>query len=76
MNVPTNNRACVGYTVSDATITLAAIDPCYCCTERTIGVDVNSGKTILTWKDLLKLSQQKTQKLLERYNSRMDRIWT
>jgi membrane-bound hydrogenase subunit alpha len=76
MNVPTNNRACVGYTVSDATITLAAIDPCYCCTERTIAVDVNTGKKILAWKDLLRLSQQKTQKLMEKYNSRMGRIWT
>lgn len=76
MNVPTNNRACVGYTVSDATITLAAIDPCYCCTERTAVIDASSGKKIMTAKDLLKLSRQKTERLLEKYNSRMDRIWT
>jgi membrane-bound hydrogenase subunit alpha len=75
MNVPTNYRACVGYTVSDATITLAAIDPCYCCTERTAVIDVSSGKQIMTGKDLLRLSRQKTEKLLEKYNSRMDRIW-
>jgi NADH-quinone oxidoreductase subunit D len=76
MNVPTNNRACVGYTVSDATITLAAIDPCYCCTERMIAVDADSGKQLMGWKDLLRMSQQKTHKLMEKYKSRMDKIWT
>jgi NADH-quinone oxidoreductase subunit D len=76
MNVPTNKRACVGYTISDATITLAAIDPCYCCTERTIVVEAGTGKKMMTGKDLLRLSQQKTAKLMERYESRMDKIWT
>ena len=76
MNVPTNYRAVVGYTVSDATITLAAIDPCYCCTERTLVVDADSGKQIMGWKELLRLSQEKTYKLMERYKSRMDKIWT
>ena len=75
MNVPTNNRAVVGYTVSDATITLAAIDPCYCCTERTIVVDVDTGKRLMGWKELLRLSQEKTRKLMEKYKSRMDRVW-
>jgi membrane-bound hydrogenase subunit alpha len=76
MNVPTNNRAVVGYTVSDATITLAAIDPCYCCTERALVVDADSGKQLMGWKDLLRLSQEKTRKLMGKYKSRMDKIWT
>jgi membrane-bound hydrogenase subunit alpha len=75
MNVPTNKRACVGYMVSDATITLAAIDPCYCCTERALVVEAGTGKKIMTGKDLLKLSQDKTRKLMEKYTSRMDKIW-
>lgn len=75
MNVPTNYRAVVGYTVSDATITLAAIDPCYCCTERAIVVDAETGKGIMGWKDLLRLSQEKTRRLMERYKSRMDEVW-
>jgi len=75
MNVPTNKRACVGYTVSDATITLAAIDPCYCCTERTLVVDANTGRQLLTGKDLLRLSHEKTRKLMEKYGSRMEKIW-
>jgi NADH-quinone oxidoreductase subunit D len=76
MNVPTNKRACVGYTVSDATITLAAIDPCYCCTERTLVVEAGTGKRLMNGKDLLGLSQEKTRKMLEKYGSRMDKIWT
>ena len=34
MNVASDKVACVGGTISDAAITLAAVDPCYCCTER------------------------------------------
>jgi len=73
MNVPTNKRACVGYTVSDATITLAAIDPCYCCTERTMVVEAGTGKRLMTGKDLLGLSQEKTRRLLDKYGSRWTR---
>ncbi|MFZ1947669.1 MAG: nickel-dependent hydrogenase large subunit [bacterium] len=76
MNVPTNKRACVGYTVSDATITLAAIDPCYCCTERTMVVEAGTGRKIATGKDLLRMSHEKTRNLIEKYGSRMDRIWS
>jgi NADH-quinone oxidoreductase subunit D len=75
MNVPTNRRAVVGYTVSDATITLAAIDPCYCCTERTVVFDVCTGKALMTGKDLLRRSHEKTRDLMEKYSSRMDKIW-
>lgn len=75
MNVPTNHRAVVGYTVSDATITLAAIDPCYCCTERAIVVDADTGKKLMGGKELLRLSQEKTRSLMGKYKSRMDKIW-
>jgi NADH-quinone oxidoreductase subunit D len=34
MNLPTYKATIVGETISDATIILASIDPCYCCTER------------------------------------------
>ncbi len=63
MNVPTNKISVIGETVSDATIILAAVDPCYCCTERTTVVDKNSGKKILSGEDLIRLSQEKTKKV-------------
>jgi len=63
MNIPTNQKSVVGGTISDATITLAAVDPCYCCTERVAVFDRKTGKKSMTGQDLIKLSQEKTLKL-------------
>ncbi len=63
MNVPTNKVAVVGETISDATIILAAVDPCYCCTERTAVVDVKTKKKVMDSADLIRLSQEKTERL-------------
>ena len=71
MNVPTNLTAVINETVSDATIILAAVDPCYCCTERIAVVDMDTGKTILKPKDLIRLSQEKTEKIRKALNSRI-----
>ena len=65
MNVPTNQVAVLGETVSDATIILAAVDPCYCCTERMAAIDMNTGKKVLSSRDLIRLSQEKTRKLMK-----------
>jgi len=45
MNFPTFRETVVGETVSDATIILAAIDPCYCCTERLLIVDHHDARS-------------------------------
>lgn len=63
MNVATNNTACVGGSVADATIILAAVDPCYCCTERVAVFNRKNGKQILDGEDLVRLSQEKTERL-------------
>jgi NADH-quinone oxidoreductase subunit D len=63
MNVASNKIAAVGGTISDATITLAAVDPCYCCTERVAVIDKSQDKKILNGWDLIKLSQEKTERL-------------
>jgi NADH-quinone oxidoreductase subunit D len=63
MNVASNKVSAVGGTISDAAITLAAVDPCYCCTERTTVLEKNTDKKILNGWDLIKLSQEKTEKL-------------
>lgn len=62
MNLPTYQEALVGETLSDATIILAAIDPCYCCTERVTVMDAQNTKNrkIYTQHDLIRLSHQKT----------------
>ena len=63
MNVPTNQVTVIGETISDATIILAAVDPCYCCTERVAVIDKRTNKKLFTAEDLIKLSQEKTIKL-------------
>jgi NADH-quinone oxidoreductase subunit D len=63
MNVPTDRVAVLGETVADATIILAAVDPCYCCTERMAAVDAATGEQVWSSADLIKLSQRKTEKL-------------
>ena len=65
MNFPTFRETVIGSTVSDATIILAAIDPCYCCTERMIVVD-DSDRTMMNGHDLIRLSQEKTKRVREK----------
>lgn len=65
MNFPTFKATVVGETISDATIILAAIDPCYCCTERLTVMD-RDRKTLLTGEDLIRLSQEKTKRLYKK----------
>jgi len=62
MNLPTYKSTIVGETLSDATIILAAIDPCYCCTER-VAVRNLEGTKLYNGEDLVRLSQEKTESL-------------
>lgn len=61
VNIPTFKASCKGIPVADALITLAAVDPCYCCTERAIKL-VNPENDPLQF-DLLKLSRAKTEQI-------------
>jgi hypothetical protein len=64
MNVPTNQEAVIGETIADATIILAAVDPCYCCTERMAAVvDPNTDQVIVAGKELMRLAHEKTERL-------------
>ena len=65
MNVPSNEVAVKGYSIADAILVLAAVDPCYCCTERM--VTLYDGDRKLTGKDLLKLSWKKTEQLKKKF---------
>ncbi|MDD5584586.1 MAG: nickel-dependent hydrogenase large subunit [Candidatus Omnitrophica bacterium] len=66
MNVPSNLVTVPGYTISDAAITLAAVDPCYCCTERSAAF-LKTGEKVLTGDELVKLSIDKTEQLKKEY---------
>ncbi|MFA7709594.1 MAG: NADH:ubiquinone oxidoreductase, partial [Candidatus Neomarinimicrobiota bacterium] len=61
VNIPTYTASCKGIPVADALITLAAVDPCYCCTERSLRLVDSSRKPYDL--DLKKLSRAKTEKI-------------
>lgn len=64
VNIFSNEVACVGQEVADAALVLAAVDPCYCCTERVIVVDdVTGNEKTIKGSDLVKLSQDKTKRI-------------
>ncbi|MCK4807495.1 MAG: nickel-dependent hydrogenase large subunit, partial [Candidatus Aegiribacteria sp.] len=69
MNLPTYKATVIGQTISDATIILAAIDPCYCCTER-IAVKDGKGRMHYNGQDLIRLSREKTEKIRQRMGGR------
>ena len=63
-NIPTYKATCIGQPLADVTITLASIDPCYSCTERMALVkDASSGRPLMDFGDLVRLSQKKTEEL-------------
>jgi membrane-bound hydrogenase subunit alpha len=64
VNIATFRKSCVGQTISDATISLAAVDPCYCCTERlAVAYDRTSGKKVLNAREIIEKSADKTSEL-------------
>ncbi len=62
VNVPSFRASCIGQHIADVTITLAAVDPCYSCTERLAVVDGHSN-IVHDYEALLKLSREKTARL-------------
>ena len=68
MNFPTFRETVIGETISDATIILAAIDPCYCCTERMLIVNSHD-KNVMDVNELIRLSQEKTRLIKDKYKA-------
>jgi len=62
VNVPSFKASCIGGRIADVTITLAAVDPCYSCTERLAVVDGHD-KVIHDYEALLRLSRDKTARI-------------
>ena len=64
-NIATFKKSCIGQSISDATISLAAVDPCYCCTERlAVAVDRHTGRRIMNAKEIIEHSAQLTKRLI------------
>ena len=64
VNVPSFKVSCIGEKIADVTITLAAVDPCYSCTERLAVVENN--KVICDYDMLLRLSRERTDEIRKR----------
>lgn len=64
MNLISNEIAVKGYSIADAALCLAAVDPCYCCTERMAAFQ--DGKLRFDGKVLLRLSVEKTERIRAR----------
>jgi membrane-bound hydrogenase subunit alpha len=62
VNVPSFRASCIGQSIADVTITLAAVDPCYSCTERLAVVDKHNN-IVQDYETLLRLSREKTESL-------------
>ena len=62
VNVPSFKASCIGQQIADVTLTLAAVDPCYSCTERIAVVDGRKN-IIHDYESLLKLSREKTERI-------------
>jgi NADH-quinone oxidoreductase subunit D len=62
VNVPSFKASCIGADIADVTITLAAVDPCYSCTERLAVVDRHCSVTH-DYETLLRLSREKTARI-------------
>jgi NADH-quinone oxidoreductase subunit D len=65
MNLPTYKATIVGETISDATIILASIDPCYCCTER-LAARNSRGSLLYSGEALVELSRARTESIRKR----------
>jgi len=63
VNLPTCKVTVPGESVADATLILASIDPCYCCTERITTINKKTGQRELRGEDLLRLCRKKTERI-------------
>jgi len=62
VNVPSFRVSCIGQHVADVTIALAAVDPCYSCTERMAVLrDTPTGRQVLDAEQLRRLSVERTR---------------
>jgi len=62
VNVPSFRASCIGQHIADVTLTLAAVDPCYSCTERLAVIDSHNNITH-NYDTLLQMSREKTARI-------------
>jgi membrane-bound hydrogenase subunit alpha len=68
VNVPSFRASCIGQHIADVTITLAAVDPCYSCTER-LAVVYGHKNIVHNYEALLQMSREKTAQIKKQVGS-------
>jgi NADH-quinone oxidoreductase subunit D len=63
MNIPSFKASCIGETIADVALITAAVDPCYCCTERMAVVDRRTRDVLTTGEELVRMSREKTRRI-------------
>ena len=69
VNIPSFKATCVGHTISDVALITAAVDPCYCCTERMAVFERGSDEAVMSGKDLTESSRSVTRRLKKDYGA-------
>ena len=69
MNIPSFKATCIGHDIADVALITAAVDPCYCCTERMAVLERGTSKVLMTGTELSELSRKKTEKLRKEYGT-------
>jgi membrane-bound hydrogenase subunit alpha len=62
MNIPSFKATCIGQQIADVALITAAVDPCYCCTERMVVIDHGSGDMVMSGHELEERSRQATER--------------
>lgn len=75
MNIPSFKASCIGGSIADVALTLASVDPCYCCTERVAVYNRRTGERVMGWEELVRLSQEKTERIRRELGTDSSRIW-
>ncbi len=63
MNIPSYKATVIGQTIADAALITASVDPCYCCTERMAVLEPEGSRIIMTGREMVALSREKTRQL-------------
>ena len=67
MNIPSFKATCVGHTISDVALITAAVDPCYCCTERMAVLERGTNNVVMSGRELSDISRKATMQLKNDY---------
>jgi len=67
VNIPSFKATCIGHTISDVALITAAVDPCYCCTERMAVFDRSTDDLVMSGEELAACSREATRRIREDY---------